>query len=160
MMRFAFRSALPHGERPVAAGGLMDAGRVSIRAPARGATIGRSVTVLRRACFDPRSRTGSDIRLDQNAERAPGVSIRAPARGATRPPPWSRICHASFDPRSRTGSDIAAARTMFRAWVSIRAPARGATSAWRERAIVLRVSIRAPARGATSAAALSKLLRQ
>ena len=121
--------------------------RVSIRAPARGATehtfgcYGMSVFqfalprgerrflrpggILRRG-FNSRSREGSDapqlVRLDDFL-----VSIRAPARGAT----------CGFPCR------------LNRFAVSIRAPARGATFARERGEDGQDVSIRAPARGAT-----------
>ena len=77
-----FRSALPHGERLVVLSldGLCQ--RVSIRAPARGATRGGAVLRGVHAGFDPRSRTGSDAGCPR---RLAGSN--------------------SFDPRSRTGSD-------------------------------------------------------
>ena len=122
----AFQSALPRGERL----GMPqpDAGprRVSIRAPARERPSSPASRVAVRmfqsalprgerrhgrpqklfiACFDPRSRTGSDL-----ADRLP------------------RHCEEGFDPRSRTGSDVADPRcSAIASDVSIRAPARGAT---------------------------------
>ena len=126
------------------------AARVSIRAPARGATIDRR-----------RHRQGND------------VSIRAPARGATEghafldgvikcfnsrsregSDPSVRVCLValgSFNSRSREGSDRLAATTRTHYLVSIRAPARGATCAAPPHRRRHGVSIRAPARGATYA---------
>ena len=78
----AFRSTLPHGERP-----------------SRRRSHARS-----RWCFDPRSRTGSDPALKAGYQRRICVSIHAPARGAT----LDRLAlrrSPGFDPRSRTGSD-------------------------------------------------------
>ena len=186
----SFQSAPPHGGRPATAvmsrsvisfnprprtGGDRRfsigrfAYRVSIRAPARGAT----------------GSTAARCRPSR-------VSIRAPARGATTisvvrdgggwfqsaPPhggrPPSCACQRgarSFNPRPRTGGDVKRAAAPLRRSVSIRAPARGAT--WcisthvgervfqsapphggrpcprRERTVGVEVSIRAPARGAT-----------
>ena len=60
-------------------------GNVSIHAPARGATIR---DICRRRCgtfsFNPRSRAGSDILVKHRLVTVPRVSIHAPARGATR----------------------------------------------------------------------------
>ena len=104
MTERTFRSALPRGERHVSRDDVSrygrrfdprsragsdevdaiasDAGAVSIRAPARGATdVGR---------MSPRRRR---------------VSIRAPARGATCRLAPIAARHSRFDPRSRAGSD-------------------------------------------------------
>ena len=148
-----FRSALPRRERPRSAASGCQQSKVSIRAPAKGATLGarslcssqqsfRSALPRRErprpiarhadrgsACFDPRSREGSDCRRRRSSTpcfdvsiRAPAkgatcravrqacahrhVSIRAPAKGATRRYA-TRVQHAPrcFDPRSREGSD-------------------------------------------------------
>ena len=98
-----FQSAPPHGGRPARVGAHAAPERVSIRAPARGAT---PTTTHRRLCnrFNPRPRTGGDLHGSLWSRRRQ-VSIRAPARGATR----------SRDRGSRVST------------VSIRAPARGAT---------------------------------
>ena len=77
----AFRSALPRGERRQSTAGRLAVSRVSIRAPARGATSRRRTLVDRTAGFDPRSRAGSDATARRTG--ACDVSIRAPARGAT-----------------------------------------------------------------------------
>ena len=105
--------------------------RVSIHAPARGATRGRQPV-------------------------APGdfVSIHAPARGATL---FACLMHPSdsFNSRAREGRDAGAAGTRRGARVSIHAPARGATGETQREEIDADVSIHAPARGATvSSAAL------
>ena len=57
-------------------------------------------------CFNPRPRTGGDVKTVCGKVEAPEVSIHAPARGAT----W--ICY-----KPRTGKTV-----------SIHAPARGATT--------------------------------
>jgi len=124
----AFRSTPPHGGRPTRRGySRCGMGRVSIHAPARGATLCSGAWRRERSGFDPRPRTGGDKRNPPHtaasswfrstpphggrrvrviARRAPdGVSIHAPARGATE--------HAQS--RNR------------RMDVSIHAPARGAT---------------------------------
>ena len=79
--------------------------RISILAPARGATI-------------------SFISTPPLLE----ISILAPARGATNPRSISSTVSAHFNPRSREGSDLSR-RTKLRAFpqISILAPARGAT---------------------------------
>jgi len=86
-----FRSTPPHGGRPPAHPGVDGLRRVSIHAPARGAT------------------------LRHDFPLPPGhVSIHAPARGATansmRGSSWTR----SFDPRPRTGGDLRASSSLSR----------------------------------------------
>ena len=78
-----FQSTLPRGERPIGLLQALSASFVSIHAPARGATLSCPKTIKFRACFNPRSREGSD-RLKQSIQNL-------------------TIC---FNPRSREGSDI------------------------------------------------------
>ena len=100
---------------------------VSIRAPARGATLFRRPRQIYRKHFNPRSREGSDGRIlrycglimNFNPRSREGsdalrfssacfiyISIHAPARGATRRS-WT-VCLPGmyFNPRSREGSDL------------------------------------------------------
>ena len=56
--------------------------RISIRAPARGATTVSVCAEFSGSNFNPRSREGSDKDMDEVA-KAVQISIRAPARGAT-----------------------------------------------------------------------------
>ena len=122
-------------------------GRVSIHAPARGATLehitaravqkfqstrprgarrrrpARSAT---RRCFNPRAREGRD------APKSVAVSARR-----------------SFNPRAREGRDISGVPSATVSAVSIHAPARGATHGERADVAAGHVSIHAPARGAT-----------
>ncbi len=78
-----FRSAPPHGGRPLGSGKARVFTQVSIRAPARGATA-----------------------LARQRSSRPPVSIRAPARGATLARRRSTVHQARFDPRPRTGGDV------------------------------------------------------
>ena len=76
-----FQSALPHGERPP-----------TVTSP------------LVFACFNPRSRMGSDVFADRyNLHNI--VSIRAPAWGATTDDGSVQNGFVGFNPRSRMGSD-------------------------------------------------------
>ena len=124
-----FLSAPPHGGRQAHA--VRDTFRVivSIRAPARGATIcprsfsngcasfyprprtGGDPRGCARSCpsrgFYPRPRTGGDQACFSPEHVAFKVSIRAPARGATRMIEDSHVRHAGFYPRPRTGGDQA-----------------------------------------------------
>ena len=143
--------------------------RISIRAPARGATTVSVCAEFSGSNFNPRSREGSDAwqKADWLYYQ---ISIRAPARGATGRPcqllyvkgfqsalprgerlPLTRgmLQVHDFNPRSREGSDTIWSDIVSRTGISIRAPARGATT---ERSYLLDmdvISIRAPARGAT-----------
>ena len=99
--------------------------RISIRAPARGATTVSVCAEFSGSNFNPRSREGSDIDWVSNP-LCNAISIRTPARGATRT--WTRLprlCRfqsalprgerlmrktmqsrtQNFNPRSREGSD-------------------------------------------------------
>ena len=105
-----FQSTHPHGVRP-AYGTFMHAQfEVSIHAPARGATYPTCICNPFHYRFNPRTRTGCDIKLAFELATT-GVSIHAPARGAT-------LNLQSID---------------FVNSVSIHAPARGATQATRAR---------------------------
>ena len=100
--------------------------RVSIHAPARGATRSSSPRT-RRTRFNPRPRAGGD---------------------ATSRKPLMRMSRC-FNPRPRAGGDHQRfARRGYRR-VSIHAPARGATPAAFRAGVLRQVSIHAPARGAT-----------
>ena len=99
---------------------------ISIRAPARGATVHI---------------------MPPSADFI--ISIRAPARGATLPPfPHSRPYVISIRAPAR-GATYAYRMYQTDTEISIRAPARGATQPLCCRGCKIRISIRAPARGAT-----------
>ena len=82
MAPLMFQFALPRGERPLFMGCSLSGLRVSIRAPARGATEGEML----------------------NNDHA-AVSIRAPARGATEAWVIQANTDSRFNSRSREGSD-------------------------------------------------------
>ena len=100
---------------------------VSIHAPARGATNAVLEIYPGRRSFDPRPRTGGDMRA--------GFPLVLPIR---------------FDPRPRTGGDVHQGLSDGCIGVSIHAPARGATRVERRLRVGVHVSIHAPARGATA----------
>ena len=100
-----FQSTLPRRERRDQPNGCKLCDRVSIHAPAKGATRGGS----------PDLPSG-------------GVSIHAPAKGATGADSSIRLLKCSFNPRSREGSDNEAGYRFVAPYVvSIHAPAKGAT---------------------------------
>ena len=76
------QSTLPHGERPMQRSLHQRGSEASIHAPARGATQTHGLTAHNHRCFNPRSRTGSDVQ-----ELA------------------AKVDELGFNPRSRTGSD-------------------------------------------------------
>ena len=111
--------------------------RVSIRAPAWGATRRHGQHQRLRPRFNSRSRVGSDMPYNASS----GAII-------------------SFNSRSRVGSDIDERIQEAHSKVSIRAPAWGAThgaSHFQQRCMV---SIRAPAWGATSTSTISSRYRR
>ena len=101
--------------------------RISIHAPAKGATIYAGLSSLFFLHFNPRSREGSDASL----EALLNFSI-------------------DFNPRSREGSDYPANIISIRFLISIHAPAKGATVLSRHSGKRTRISIHAPAKGATA----------
>ena len=125
------------------------AGRVSIRAPAWGATLAVNTSNKWRS-FNSRSRVGSD-RLNAVLAELGEVSIRAPAWGATAQAHHPGYGRGGFNSRSRVGSDKDDPADFFVRAVSIRAPAWGATKFDGQPIIRWLVSIRAPAWGATRA---------
>ena len=102
--RSLFQSTRPHGARPHGYPEAIEYSRVSIHAPARGATA------------LPPAWNGTLI-----------VSIHAPARGATRRRADADVEPRGFNPRARTGRDSRGQYESLSHSVSIHAPARGAT---------------------------------
>ena len=79
--------------------------KVSIHAPARGATTGVYLKKPIHICFNPRTRTGCDRKEQMNKEVVLIVSIHAPARGATENNRIKMCIYICFNPRTRTGCD-------------------------------------------------------
>ena len=79
-----FQSTLPREERHGGEVAPRVVDRVSIHAPARGATRTGRRSGLPTRCFNPRSRARSDAVAGDMDVRVRRVSIHAPARGATR----------------------------------------------------------------------------
>ena len=77
---------------------------ISIRAPARGATLTTVSSAMIVIYFNPRSREGSDVSVLNTSET-----------------------QRHFNPRSREGSDISFSDKTSTVFISIRAPAKGAT---------------------------------
>ena len=124
-IKLIFQSTLPRGERLTAGAGYVIDKKISIHAPARGATVLACLQRSGSTYFNPRSREGSDQAYSQERGRVK-ISIHAPARGATllcggelfvavfqsTLPRGERLCFSmassgltDFNPRSREGSD-------------------------------------------------------
>ncbi|SDZ33316.1 hypothetical protein SAMN05421547_11866 [Delftia lacustris] len=123
----AFQSTRPHGARPGAEPLTDGIGHVSIHAPARGATGAAVGPAAARACFNPRARTGRDIKR--------GVRVGSRPKFQSTRPHGARLCGTSatmrwksFNPRARTGRDGDELKGSIMDEVSIHAPARGATA--------------------------------
>ena len=143
--------------------------RVSIHAPARGATHRRCRRAIARHCFNPRARTGRDALCNEHelhswfqSTRPHGARLRM--RGSSESSdrcfnPRARTgrdtdadtlrdrCVRRFNPRARTGRD--AMSRCDRAAVFQSTRPHGARRAWHSTQSIERVSIHAPARGAT-----------
>ena len=78
--------------------------RISIHAPAKGATRATKTADDPQCNFNPRSREGSDTKK-QNENDFLGISIHAPAKGATVERLKTALADLNFNPRSREGSD-------------------------------------------------------
>ena len=102
------------------------ANKISIHAPAKGATIMGFKRAIDSPYFNPRSREGSDYN-SRYCYCVANISIHAPAKGATVP-------HLSEH---------------YRIAISIHAPAKGATRGRRSQPAPFCISIHAPAKGAT-----------
>ena len=101
---FRFRSALPRRERPQRHVDIAFTTAVSIRAPAKRATVARAVAKEHLCRFDPRSREESDRMLVGAIAELKGFDPRSREESDNcrhRPARW-RCC---FDPRSREESD-------------------------------------------------------
>ena len=111
-LRMAFRSTRPHGARRGAMRLTIADRRVSIHAPAWGATIDAMLWRSDIDGFDPRARMGRDRRRRARTRRIEHVSIHAPAWGATRVRHLVATTADSFDPRARMGRDRRDARSI------------------------------------------------
>ena len=122
-----FQSTRPRGARLRAPYLPNRIARVSIHAPARGATLVRLLPVGHGHVSIHAPARGATRRAAGRSGDEHGVSIHAPARGATWRP--SRACAwtSSFNPRAREGRDPHHLASELVPHVSIHAPARGAT---------------------------------
>ena len=126
---FLFQSTLPRGERPAASLALKGCIRVSIHAPAWGATcchlsgLRAIIVSIHAPAWGATASMDMQITCTIVSIHAPAwgattplslprrafiVSIHAPAWGATQIPSIDTLCHNGFNPRSRVGSDFSA----------------------------------------------------
>ena len=164
-----FQSTHPHGVRLHPKRCIYTYRRVSIHAPAWGATFITHPDSLFKS-FNPRTRMGCDydylaqMRFEtvsihapawgatiylNNMTKAERVSIHAPAWGATQHQPTTFYYTCGFNPRTRMGCDQCRPYASGTIKVSIHAPAWGATNPQEFTGSDGVVSIHAPAWGAT-----------
>mgnify|MGYP006943061922 CR=1 FL=1 len=143
-----FQSTRPRGARLDFNDGMDYNGKVSIHAPARGATVGDAGSVADRLGFNPRARAGRDsmarpagsvpdgfnprARAGRDAPNGcwnwiGNVSIHAPARGATVQDNIDDREHKFQSTRPRGARPAIVSDRLRLEFVSIHAPARGAT---------------------------------
>ena len=166
-----FQSTLPQGERPDGSVLTSYRLRISIHAPARGATKHIIVQLIIISYFNPRSRKGSDVSCtspfardgDFNPRSRKGsdyggyLRIRRNQGFQSTLPQGERPAvnhrghphNIDFNPRSRKGSDSIQKVLRCLLYISIHAPARGATHDGGRIVPEVMISIHAPARGAT-----------
>ena len=164
-----FQSTRPRGARHSVDQEVERRAKVSIHAPARGATLPTTPRMFSdvfqstrprgarppaaprtrpRPSFNPRARAGRDSYGERRFAIRTGFNPRARA-GRDRHLEFMDYAWMSFNPRARAGRDELARASSHAAHVSIHAPARGATEAPEGYYPALKVSIHAPARGAT-----------
>ena len=135
------------------------AGRISIHAPARGATPGQGRRKGDRFYFNPRTREGCDTDY-RSGVRTAGISIHAPARGATQSKGTPRRRLRYFNPRTREGCDEIICIVM-RLGIDFNPRTReGCDGVFlRPKRELIAISIHAPARGATMSICRSRIIR-
>ena len=101
--------------------------RVSIHAPARGATSSRRTNSARYWSFNPRAPTGRDALPAIETNFTNLFQSTRPYGGRDMECRVSPPAHASFNPRARTGRDANIVVIRIQKEVSIHAPTRGAT---------------------------------
>ena len=145
--------------------------RISIHAPARGAT-DRAIPDIKDADISIHAPARGATKYLNYVRGHCKISIHAPARGATTDQGCKFLYKTDFNPRSREGSDLSTSEIIaampdfnprsregsdwqeqenkiVQSWISIHAPARGATDSGLGYDLICRISIHAPARGAT-----------
>ena len=123
--------------------------RISIHAPARGATSFSETSVSCSCYFNPRSRKGSDAVSDAQSSDVQLFQSTLP-QGERQQLETGLSYSSYFNPRSRKGSDDDGINYVIINGISIHAPARGATVQTNLYGQVAYISIHAPARGATT----------
>ena len=123
--------------------------RISIHAPAKGATPRSYHVTSISSDFNPRSREGSDAFVNVIAlQHIPDFNPRS-REGSDKKGQAENVCPFYFNPRSREGSDYGRSQGGRIKTISIHAPAKGATAEGVVEILTYRISIHAPAKGAT-----------
>ena len=142
-----FRSTPPRGGRPTRPMLRPRSQRVSIHAPARGATPQFGMPDHAVHGFDPRPRAGGDLRVAAASLAATRFDPR-PRAGGDRASRSIVPALNGFDPRPRAGGDVRLEhRGMRPIDVSIHAPARGATQASTSSRLAVQLFRSTPPRG-------------
>ena len=142
-----FQSTLPHGERHQELSLYQPTACFNPRSRT-GSDEYFFLAILINNCFNPRSRTGSDLLLSAQRERCCEFQSTLP-HGERRVPPRAGATEAVSIHAPARGATAACLLCCGSTPVSIHAPARGATLCTRRRFFSSPVSIHAPARGAT-----------
>ena len=126
------------------------ANKISIHAPAKGATIMGFKRAIDSPYFNPRSREGSDCSPPFGT--LPHCYFNPRSReGSDKGQTFSACPFLYFNPRSREGSDGKGTQHIHKSFkISIHAPAKGATCAFCCSSSTNAISIHAPAKGATA----------
>ncbi len=144
-----FQSTRPRGARRRIDLIYSEAERVSIHAPARGATPAIPGSMPITGSFNPRARAGRDKRCHDSRKQMIEFQSTRP-RGARRAGSGRKLCALLFQSTRPRGARLKLLIDVVeRGHVSIHAPARGATSLPLSGTRSYPVSIHAPARGAT-----------
>ena len=150
LRKIAFQSTLPRRERRKGTQHIHKSFKISIHAPAKGATFCGNSAVHGTRNFNPRSREGSDVFPCYPFPIKKRFQSTLPRR--ERPSAFVGCCFAfDFNPRSREGSDNSRGFVSYTRLISIHAPAKGATQYQWVGMTVFVISIHAPAKGATAA---------
>ena len=99
-----FQSTLPHGERPASTDDSVAAWLFQSTLPHGERRLQPRFRRFRPGCFNPRSRTGSDIQHPRLSVSPSGFNPRS-RTGSDLQPRFRRFRPGCFNPRSRTGSD-------------------------------------------------------
>ena len=122
-----FQSTRPRGARPCTGKFGVGGDKVSIHAPARGATCQPHDAERDHSCFNPRAREGRDGLLSRNVTMGKSFNPRAREGRDETSCSWRTKAYRFQSTRPRGARPVFARLTGILRYVSIHAPARGAT---------------------------------